>query len=128
MESGIHAGDAAIGKYGLMPNTIKEMAGRMGTRHPLGKYAKMSSDEITSNIKKNPQHEEEIANYMANHLYDKHGGNEARMAYAWNQGHNLDSKHFETTHKNYKDHDYTQKYIKNRQNVEKTPYVAESPE
>ena len=128
MQHGIHAGDAAIGKYGLMPNTIKEIATRMGSRHPLSKYSKMSSDEISSSIKKNPNHEEKMANYLANHLYDKHRGNESKMAYSWNQGHNLTDKHFKTTHKNYKDHDYTQKYIKNRRKVEMTPYVAESPE
>jgi hypothetical protein len=128
MKHGIHAGDAAIGKYGLMPNTIKEMAGRMGKDSPYYRYSKMKNNEIVEKINKNPEHEEQIANYMANHLYDKHGGNETRMAYSWNQGHNLTDKHFDTSHKNYKDHDYTQKYIKHRQQLEKTPYVAESPE
>lgn len=128
MEHGIHAGDAAVGKYGLMPNTIKEMAVRMGRGNPLHSYSKMNNEEISAKIKKNPKHEEEIANYLANHLYDKHGGNESKMAYSWNQGHNLTPKHFETNHKDYKNHDYTQKYIKNRQTVEKTPYVAQSPE
>jgi len=128
IKHGIHAGDAAIGKYGLMPNTIKEMAGRMGKDSPYYRYSKMKNNEIAEKINKNPKHEEQIANYIANHLYDKHGGNETRMAYSWNQGHNLTNKHFETTHKNYKNHDYTQKFIKNRKNLEKTPYVAQSPE
>jgi hypothetical protein len=123
MEHGIHSGDAAIGKYGLMPNTIKEMTARMGRNNPMYRYSKMSSEEISNRIKKYPEHEEKIANYMANHLFDKHSGYGPKMAYDWNQGHNR------TKYKaGWEDHPYVANWIKNKQQIEKTPYVAESPE
>ena len=121
MKHGIHAGDSAIGKYGLMPNTIKEMAVRMGSDHPMAQYAKMDSKSISESIKKNPDHEQQIAKFMANHLHDRFGGDESKMAYAWNQGHNLTDKHFSTSHKNYLNHDYVQKYQKHKSQSEKPP-------
>lgn len=121
MESGIHSGDAAIGRYGLMPNTVKEMANRMGRENPLSIYSKMDNNKISQSIKKNPKHEVQIANFMANHLHDKFGGDESKMAYSWNQGHNLTNDHFQDSHKDYKNHDYVQKYHKNRGSLEKGP-------
>lgn len=124
MKSGIHAGDSAYGKYGLMPNTVREMANRMGKKHPLNVYAHLESEDIKSNLKKYPHHEEKIASFMANHLHDKFGGDESKMSYSWNQGHNLTNDHFSSSHKNYKDHPYVQKYIKNKQEIEKNPNIA----
>jgi len=119
MKHGIHAGDSAIGQYGLMPNTIQEMARRSGDKS-LRSYGKMNSREIADSIRKNPEHEHQIANFMANHLHNKHGGDESKMAYSWNQGHNLTQDHFDTNHKNYKNHDYVKKYHKNKGMTEKT--------
>lgn len=114
IKSGIHSGDAAVGQYGLMPNTIKEMVNRMGKDHPLSYYSKMDNKKLAQNLKKNPKHEEEIGNFMANHLYDKFGGDENKMAYSWFQGHNLENDHFQNDHKDYLNHDYVVKYNKNK--------------
>ena len=114
MKAGMHAGDAAVGQYGLMPNTIKEMANRMDKNHPMKQYAKMDNDAISKSIKQNPDHENQIANFMANHLYDKFGGDENKMAYSWFQGHNLTNDHFNTSHKDYMDHNYVKKYQKHK--------------
>lgn len=114
MKTGIHAGDAAVGQYGLMPNTIKEMANRMDENHPMRQYAKMDSDAIGKSIKQNPDHENQIANFMANHLYDKFGGDENKMSYSWFQGHNLTNDHFDTSHKDYMNHEYVKKYQKHK--------------
>jgi hypothetical protein len=128
MKRGIHAGDSAIGQYGLMPNTIKEMSTRMGRSHPLNSYSKMDSKGISESIRKNPDHEHQIAKFMANHLHNKFGGDESKMAYSWNQGHNLTQNHFDTSHKNYKDHDYVQKFNKNKSSFEKKPPEQTKPD
>jgi len=121
MKHGIHSGDSALGQYGLMPNTIKEMAGRMGKDNRLSHYAKMDNNKVVESIKNNPQHEHQIASFMANHLHDKFGGDESKMSYAWNQGHNLTPEHFKTSRKDYKNHDYVQKYHKNKEYIAKNP-------
>lgn len=126
MMQGIHTGDKALGQYGLMPNTIKEMAVRMGKDHPMSKYAKMDNNTITQSIKENPDHENQIANFLANHLYNKFGGDENKMAYSWFQGHNLTNNHFNTSHKNYMNHDYVQKYNKHKSQMGKTPQKTPS--
>ena len=126
MSSGIHAGDSAIGQYGLMPNTIKETVGRMGRSHPLhAQYRNMPNEDVANSIKKNPEHEKEIAGHLANRLHDKFGGEESKMSYSWNQGHNLTNDHFADSHKEYKAHPYVQKYHENRKNIEKTPNIPE---
>jgi hypothetical protein len=127
IKEGLHAGDSAVGQYGLMPNTIKEMAGRMGKDSPMAQYAKMDSKSIADSFKKNPGHEKEIAKFMANHLHDKFGGDENKMAYSWFQGHNLTNDHFNTSHKDYANHDYVKKYNKHKSQMGKVPQKA-SPE
>jgi hypothetical protein len=119
MKQGIHAGDSAVGQYGLMPNTIKEMAIRMGSDSPMAQYAKMDNKKIAQSIKENPDHENQIANFMANHLHDKFNGDENKMAYSWFQGHNLTDNHFNTSHKDYQNHNYVKKYQKNKAELEK---------
>lgn len=114
MKTGIHAGTSAFGTYGLMPNTIREMANRMDKYHPMKMYANMENHEMTNSLKKNPEHEGQVAKFMANHLYDKFGGDENKMAYSWFNGHNLTNDHFKTSHKDYQNHDYVKKYQKHK--------------
>jgi hypothetical protein len=128
MKSGIHKDDSAIGQYGLMPNTIKEMAGRMGPKHPLSSYSKMDSKKIVEKIKNNPQHEKEIATFMANHLHDKFGGDENKMSYSWNQGHNMDVNHKKFTSGEYKNHGYVKKYNKHKQSFQNKNPVTKTPD
>jgi len=128
INSGIHAGDAAIGKYGLMPNTVKELANRMGKENPMNIYSSMENKNIAKELKENPEHQEKFANFLANHLNDKFGGDESKMAYAYNQGHNLGLDAFENKHSNYKEHDYVNKYHKHRSEIEKTPVVPNKPD
>lgn len=113
MKSGIHANTSAYGNYGLMPKTINELANRMDKDSPLKSYNKMNPDQIKESLDKNPDHQHQFAKFMANHLYDKHGGDENKMAYSWNMGHNIDSESIGTgRHANYMNHDYVQKYNK----------------
>ena len=115
MKDGLHAGDSAVGQYGLMPNTIKEMAGRMGKDHPMSKYAKMDNNAVAQSLKSNPNDEGEVAKFMANHLNDKFKGDQNKMAYSWFQGHNLTDDHFNTSHKDYQNHDYVKKFNKHKE-------------
>lgn len=129
LKNGIHAGDAAVGSYGLMPNTVKNIAGLMDKGHPLRrKYLKMNNEDIEASLSKNPSHQKELASHLATKLHDKFGGDESKMAYSWNQGHNLQPEHFKDSHKDYKNHDYVQKYHKNRSSIEKgSPFQKKQP-
>jgi hypothetical protein len=62
VEGGLHDGDAAIGEYGLMPNTIQEYKNK---RVP----------------------EEAIPDTMARDVLQAAGGDEALAAALWNRGH-----------------------------------------
>lgn len=91
MTSGIHEGDAALGKYGLMPNTIQEIIRRQRQRGPLEESLtdiyKQDPNFIKEYFNNNPSSEDEVAGK----LVDKIGlENPDKSAYMWNQGHNLD--------------------------------------
>jgi len=85
IQSGIQAGDKAIGQYALMPNTIQEFAGRMGNK----KLKDMPKELYPDYFKKNPKEYDEMADYGMDFVLDKFKDPEA-AAFAWNQGHNLD--------------------------------------
>jgi hypothetical protein len=128
IKSGIHAGDRAIGKWALMPNTVKELVGRMGQDPDVSHYKNMDNKQLHAELSKKPEHQEKIVTFLASKLHDKFGGDENKMAYSWNQGHNLTNEHFNTDRKNYMDHDYVKKYNKfkdstNKQAESKAPKI-----
>lgn len=90
IQSGIQAGDSAIGPYGLMPNTIQEIVNRQRQKGPLEEqfsdvYNK-DPEYIKDYFTQNPKVEEDIASK----LVDKIGlENPEKSAYKWNMGHNL---------------------------------------
>lgn len=112
IKHGIHAGDQAVGQWALMPKTVKEIAGRMADNSEIAPYAKMNTKKISQNLSQNPDHEKQVVSFLANKLYDKFGGDENKMAYAWNQGHNINPESFKTDRKDYLNHDYVKKYNK----------------
>ena len=71
IKRGIHAGDAATGQYGLMPNTIDEMKHR----------AELAGEEI-------PETEEEVANKLYEHIAAK-TDDPVKQAHMWQHGHNI---------------------------------------
>lgn len=95
IKHGIHKGDNAAGKYGIMPNTAEEMAKRYDL-----------------NYTPNP---DTTAELLAKHLAKKTRGNPEAMAAGWNQGHNLSKEKLEEL-ANTKI-DYVKKYLKNQQPV-----------
>lgn len=88
MESGIHAGDAAIGAYGIMPNTVKEFAKRTGNPE-LSRLSALDAAKMKQEIESNPELEEQVARPIAEHVLSKYG--DPRMAnFAYQYGHNMD--------------------------------------
>lgn len=111
MESGIHAGQAAIGRYGLMPNTVNEVLNRMrlnGTlTEDLDQLRDLDPDTLRSALESRPDLEQEVAKSLANRVLERQG-DEERAAYSWNQGHNLTPE--QISEKPYRDSDYVRKY------------------
>lgn len=85
IKSGIQAGSSAYGQYGLMPNTIRELASRQN----MNDFNSLSDQEIKDKFKQNPELENKFAEFLANKVLNQYGGNEQKAAYAWNMGHNL---------------------------------------
>lgn len=85
VESGIHAGDRAIGEYALMPNTIQEFANRMGDEQ----IAQLPKEQYQDYFKSHPDEYNKIANYGLDYVFDKFQHDPEKAAFAWNQGHNL---------------------------------------
>lgn len=96
IESGIHAGDRAIGEYALMPNTIQEFAKRMGNQQ----LANIPKESYPDYFKKHPEDYANIANFGLDYVYDKYDQNPEAAAYAWNQGHNLSPERITPTRLN----------------------------
>lgn len=82
MENGIHKDTAAVGEYGLMPNTAIEMANRYDIPEGQGK----SAAEIQIELKGNPELAKRIAESMASGLLNKN--DEESANYMWEFGHN----------------------------------------
>jgi predicted GNAT family acetyltransferase len=92
---GTQKGTTAVGRFALMPNTIKEIANRyrlQGNNHPeVSAIHKMPAHQVSNYVTKNPHVELELARSLARHVIGRHGNNE-RAAYAWKYGHNLTPK------------------------------------
>lgn len=116
IQQGIHAGDAAVGQYGLMPNTIKEITNRMRLKDQLSpdlqQLSNMEGDQLKQHVASNPEQEQKLANFLANRVIERQGGDQEKAAYSWFQGHNLTPDRIEE--QGYKDHDYVKKFNKIR--------------
>jgi hypothetical protein len=78
VEGSMHKGSSAIGKYGIMPSTIKE------TEKSLSKF---SDDQIRKKISKDPELEEKIASKYYDRLREQLGTNDPEaIGYGWLQG------------------------------------------
>jgi len=88
---GPHAGQTAFGRWGLLPSTVREFAGRLGSaQHPSVKKLKHLNDsQIHDTLSKNPHLELHLARAVARHVLTNNKGHVHRAAYSWNQGHNI---------------------------------------
>jgi hypothetical protein len=112
MESGIHAGTAAMGRYGLMPNTVKEIATRAeraGEITPTMRELASMEDptEMRQTVEQNPEIEQEYARQLAERVLSRFP-NEEQAAFSWNQGHNLTPERVQK--QQYKKHPYVEKF------------------
>lgn len=92
MESGIHEGDAAIGEYGIMPNTAnefikrRELKGQFGPDEAL--MQQMNPKQLKEFLANQDRIEQNLADDIATRVLKRSKGDEEKAAYMWNQGHN----------------------------------------
>ena len=93
MESGLHQGSSAIGEYGLMPNTVREIANRARKDKSLtpemDMVSRMPEEAMKNHLNANPHIQRQFAEKMARRLMEKHMGSEEKVAEAWLKGHNI---------------------------------------
>lgn len=90
----IQAGQQAVGQYGLMPNTVEEMAHR--NRGP-------------ASVLPNSPEEEQVAHQLASRVLDRFQ-DPNMAAYAWHSGHNLTPEQIQQ--RDYLHDPYVQKFQK----------------
>jgi hypothetical protein len=96
MLAGPHAGEAAMGQYGIMPNTAEEFITRRKRRGQFGPdeniMSQMSPEQLTEFLAQQKRIEQNLAQDIGEHLLRRTGGDEEKAAYMWQMGHNLDPK------------------------------------
>lgn len=96
MKDGMHKGDSAMGRYGVMPNTAKEMAVRNiadNTGSPLDGAIKSSSTaNVKLMLKDNPDKYDQYVNDLAEHTLNNAEGDVPAAAAGWLFGHNLSAE------------------------------------
>ena len=92
MTRGIQAGTTAIGKYGLMPNTVKEIISnkiKYGQATPeLKAIANLTPDQIKMVLEHKPELQDQLAESYAKTVMLKKLGDPDQMAYSWFNGPN----------------------------------------
>lgn len=108
LQSGIHAGEAAVGQYGLMPNTLDELLNRqhLEGRGPASN-PEMQATDLSSLVANDPKMEHQFADQLARKVLNQYP-NQDMAAYAWNHGHNLTPK--EVENRDYENDPYVQKF------------------
>lgn len=114
ISGGMHKGTRAIGKYGLMPLTVKDIINRQRMDHSItpeiAALRNMDRDALQEQFIQQPELEENLANYLANYVLDRQQGNESAAAYSWFMGHN--TKPEKITSQKLLNSDYVGKYNK----------------
>lgn len=91
LESGMHAGQKAVGQYGFMPKTIKDMTKRMGDEAPGALKALVQvpdEQEMATLVMQDPELEQAVADKMYSVVEDTQEGNPEKMNLAWEIGQN----------------------------------------
>lgn len=107
IQSGIHAGQSAMGQYGLMPNTVKELAKRGS--NPARGLASMDPEQMKAKLEANPEIDNELAQTLGKKVLDRQQDPD-KAAYSWMHGHNLAPE--EIDKRNYLDDNYVKKFQK----------------
>lgn len=135
IESGLHKGTAAIGRYGIMPKTAKDISGMLKNKQSMLKMhlgdnysdpeveelSKLDDKEVVKLVANNPKLEQRLARYLATRI-GLMEGDELDKAYRWNMGHNI--KKVDIDPKSRDEHQYIRKY---KQLIEKSLGKAKAP-
>lgn len=112
--SGIHKGHRAVGRYGLMPNTVQETLQSMRNRGELTEqlepYVGLEPEELKSTLEKDTESERALARDLAKKVMKRQDMNPEKSAYSWLYGHNLSPEQIES--RNYEDEEYVKRYNK----------------
>lgn len=111
IESGLQAGQQAMGNYGLLPNTVQELTNRARLQKQVTPEMEEASRNPAS-LRENPALQQVYAEQLANHVLDKTQDPEM-AAFAWNAGHNL--KPDEIKKRDYLNNSYVKKFQKIRE-------------
>lgn len=117
MHSGIHAGEQAMGQYGLMPNTVDELLNRAKKSGQMTvEMEKVGREpaQIKAQIEGDPGVEQTLARQLAEKVLNKFP-NEDMAAYSWNKGHNLSPEQIEQ--RGYENDPYVVKFKKIKQSL-----------
>lgn len=128
----LQQGTSAIGRYGLMPNTVKEMVNRRrlsGTMTPeLQDLDSMPPEALKAHIESNPGVEDQLAKDLATHVLRRQLGDEDKAAYSWHQGHNLPPQDITPQQLNDTSSvggDYVNKFKRIKESLKKKPEVED---
>lgn len=114
INKGLQAGQTAIGRYGLLNNTIQEVLNRKKMANELSPelagLRNKDQEFVRQTLSNNPALEEEIAGSLAQRILERNKGNEAAAAYSWLMGSNISPDRI-TTDK-LVNSDYVSKYQK----------------
>ncbi len=101
IQEGIHAGDSAIGQYGVMPETAIDISNKLGNlKSDLGQYMQqvdlpevkqlgsLDKEQVKEKMQ-DPKIMQQLVRLLATQQDLKQQGDEDRMAYTWNQGSNI---------------------------------------
>lgn len=95
MTDGMHAGQRAVGRFGLMPKTISEMVKRMksddsapSALNAIGS-SQLNEQEVADLVAADQDLERAVADKMYSHVNKRMAGDEEKMDYGWLNGHNL---------------------------------------
>ena len=85
-------GRKAVGQYGLMSPTAKDMAKaniKAGKATKMDKIIANADDDTINELLKDPRVEQHIASSLASHVLDKSGGKMEDAAFRWRWGQNV---------------------------------------
>lgn len=87
MENGLNIGQSAMGSYGLMPITVREVIKKNTILNKKYQYLlNLSLDDLYSELEKHPKIQYEIASSHLERLTKIFGNNPKLIGYAWLQG------------------------------------------
>ena len=84
--TGLNAGSSAIGRYGMMPITTKELVVKNPSLNKYKHVLKYSDSQLADFMHKNPQFQKEVASAHYDRLSKIFNGNLVHIAHAWLNG------------------------------------------